>query len=169
MIPQILAIWSLVPLPFKNSACISENSLFMYYWTILAWRIFEYYLTNVKWVQLYGSLNVLWHCLSLGLEWKLTIGTSSKSSVKIVAFLIILRTPAWWWNVEIAEERTPRGKHSCACQPGRLRLAFSSRASLITKGHREVIAPVTVLLGRYWLCDQQPLLLARVNHSLTGW
>ena len=47
MIPQILAIWSLVPLPFKNSACISRNSLFMYYWTILACRIFEYYLTNM--------------------------------------------------------------------------------------------------------------------------
>ena len=26
----------------------------------------------VKWVQLCGSLNILWHCLSLGMEWKLT-------------------------------------------------------------------------------------------------
>ena len=26
----------------------------------------------MKWVQLYSSLNILWHCLSLGLEWKLT-------------------------------------------------------------------------------------------------
>ena len=26
----------------------------------------------MRWVQLYGSLNILWHCLSLGLEWKLT-------------------------------------------------------------------------------------------------
>ena len=26
----------------------------------------------VKWVQLSGSLNILWHRLSLGLEWKLT-------------------------------------------------------------------------------------------------
>ena len=27
---------------------------------------------HVRWVQLCGSLNILWHCLSLGLEWKLT-------------------------------------------------------------------------------------------------
>ena len=27
----------------------------------------------MKWVQLYGSLNVLWYCLSLGLEWKLNL------------------------------------------------------------------------------------------------
>ena len=26
----------------------------------------------MRWVQLCGSLSVLWHCLSLGLEWKLT-------------------------------------------------------------------------------------------------
>ena len=26
----------------------------------------------MKWVQLYGNLNILWYCLSLGLEWKLT-------------------------------------------------------------------------------------------------
>ena len=33
---------------------------------------FEHCFTSVRWVQLYGSLNILWHCLSLGLEWKLT-------------------------------------------------------------------------------------------------
>ena len=30
---------------------------------------------NVKWVQLYSSLNILWHCPSLGLEWKLTFSS----------------------------------------------------------------------------------------------
>ena len=25
----------------------------------------------MKWVQLYGNFNILWHCLSLGLKWKL--------------------------------------------------------------------------------------------------
>ena len=29
-----------------------------------------------KWVQLGGSLNILWHCPSLGLEWKLTFSQS---------------------------------------------------------------------------------------------
>ena len=38
---------------------------------------FEHYFASshliwVRWVQLCGSLIVLWHCLSLGLEWKLT-------------------------------------------------------------------------------------------------
>jgi len=32
---------------------------------------FEYYFASVWWVQLCGSLNIVWHCLSLGLEWKL--------------------------------------------------------------------------------------------------
>ena len=36
---------------------------------------FEHYLTSVWWVQLCGSLSILWHCLSLGLEWKLTFSS----------------------------------------------------------------------------------------------
>ena len=34
----MLAIWSLVPLPFLNSGCTSGNSWFMYCWRV-AWRI----------------------------------------------------------------------------------------------------------------------------------
>ena len=37
MIQQMLAIWSLVPLPFLNRAWTSESSQFTYYWS-LAWR-----------------------------------------------------------------------------------------------------------------------------------
>ena len=35
---------------------------------------FEHYFASVwdEWVQLCGGLHILWHCLSLGLEWKLT-------------------------------------------------------------------------------------------------
>ena len=29
----------------------------------------------MKWVQLYDSLNILWHCLPLRLEWKLTFSS----------------------------------------------------------------------------------------------
>ena len=29
----------------------------------------------MKWAQIYGSLNILWHCLSLALEWKLTFSS----------------------------------------------------------------------------------------------
>ena len=38
MIQWILAIWSLVPLPFLNPAWTSGRSQFTYYWS-LAWRI----------------------------------------------------------------------------------------------------------------------------------
>ena len=38
MIQSMVTIWSLFPLPFLNSACISERSQFMYCWS-LAWRI----------------------------------------------------------------------------------------------------------------------------------
>ena len=38
MIQQMLAIWSLIPLPFLNPALTSGNSQFTYCWS-LAWRI----------------------------------------------------------------------------------------------------------------------------------
>ena len=38
MIQWMLAVWSLVPLPFLNPACTSGNSWFTYCWS-LAWRI----------------------------------------------------------------------------------------------------------------------------------
>ena len=31
--------------------------------------------THSRWVQLCDSLSILWHCLSLGLEWKLTFSS----------------------------------------------------------------------------------------------
>ena len=37
---------------------------------------FEHYFTSVlRWVQLCGSLSILWHCPSSGLEWKLTFSS----------------------------------------------------------------------------------------------
>ena len=41
MFQYMLAIWSLVPLPFLNPAWTSESSRFMYGW-ILTWRIENY-------------------------------------------------------------------------------------------------------------------------------
>ena len=70
MIQWMLAIWSLVPLPFLNQAWTSGSSWFTYYWS-LAWRILSNTLLACEWVQLCGSLNILWHWLSWGLEWKL--------------------------------------------------------------------------------------------------
>ena len=46
MIQLMLAIWSLVPLPFLNPAWTSGNSRFMYCWS-LAWGILSITLTSV--------------------------------------------------------------------------------------------------------------------------
>ena len=69
---QMLAIWSLVPLPFLNPNYTSGSSWFTYCWS-LAWRILSITLLDVKWAQLCSTLNILWHFPSLGLEWKLTV------------------------------------------------------------------------------------------------
>ena len=74
MIHRMLAIWSLVSLPLLNPAEHLEvhsshnvKALLEEFWALLCWR--------VRWVQLCSSLNILWHCLSLGLEWKLTFSS----------------------------------------------------------------------------------------------
>ena len=41
---------------------------------------FEHYFASVRWVQLCSSLNILWHWLSLGLEWKLTFSSPMASA-----------------------------------------------------------------------------------------
>ena len=72
MIQWMLAICSLVPLPFLNlawnlevhSSCTVEASLGEF------WALFCYHV----------KLNILWHCLSLGLEWKLTFSSPSASA-----------------------------------------------------------------------------------------
>ena len=41
----------------------------------IAGRHFNLWATSVRWVQLCGSLSILWHCFTLGLEWKLTFSS----------------------------------------------------------------------------------------------
>ena len=74
MIQQLLAVWSLVPLPFLNSTRTSGSSRFTNYWSLLGefWALLYW---RVRWVQLCSSLNILWQCLSLGLRWKLTFSS----------------------------------------------------------------------------------------------
>ena len=38
---------------------------------------------RVRWVQFCSSLNILWHCLSLGLEWKLTFSISDSFHIRL--------------------------------------------------------------------------------------
>jgi len=57
----MLAIWSLVPLPFLNPACISGSDAQFLVYVLLkpSLKDFERTLANVKWMQLYGSFNIL--------------------------------------------------------------------------------------------------------------
>ena len=50
----------------SGSSCTVEAWLGEF-WALLCYR--------VRWVQLCGSLSILWHCCSLGLEWKLTFSS----------------------------------------------------------------------------------------------
>jgi len=68
-IQWMLAVWSLVLLPFLNPVCTSGSFQFVYYW-ILAWRILSINLLVCEMSIICSSLNILCHCLSLGLEWK---------------------------------------------------------------------------------------------------
>ena len=74
MIQWMLAIWPLVPLPFLKPAWTLEvhGSHIAEAWLGEFWALLCY---HVRWVQLCGSLSILWHCLSLGLEWKLTFSS----------------------------------------------------------------------------------------------
>ena len=72
MSQRMLAIWTLVPLPFLNPTCTSGSSWFMYCWS-QSWRILSITLLASEISALYSSWNILWYCPSLGLEWKLGI------------------------------------------------------------------------------------------------
>ena len=64
MIQQMLAIWSLVPLPFLNPACTIESSQFMYCWSI-TWRILS--ITLLTWDE--GDCMVVWTFFGIALLW----------------------------------------------------------------------------------------------------
>ena len=71
---RMLAIWSLVPLPFLKPAWHLEvhGSSIAEAWLGEFWVLLN---LHMRWVQLCGSLSILRHCLSLGLEWKLTFSS----------------------------------------------------------------------------------------------
>ena len=73
VIQWMLAIWSLVLLPFLNPAWTSGGSQFIYCWS-LTWRILS--IIAMGWDECNCAVVwILWHCLSLGLEWKLTFSS----------------------------------------------------------------------------------------------
>jgi len=74
MIQQVLALWPLVPLPFLNPAWRSGSSRFVYRWSWLG-EFWALLCQCVRWMELCDILDILWHCLSLRLEWKLTFSS----------------------------------------------------------------------------------------------
>ena len=64
----------------SGSSAFSKSNLNIWKFMIHVWlkpglENCEHYSASVRWVQLWGSLNSPWHCLSLGLEWKLTFSS----------------------------------------------------------------------------------------------
>ena len=59
---------------FSKTTWTSGSSRFMYCWS-LAWRILSSTLLACEMSALCSSLSILWHCLFLGLEWKLTFSS----------------------------------------------------------------------------------------------
>ena len=77
----------------SGSSAFSKSSLNIWKFTVHVLfkpglENFEHYFTR-KWVQLCGSLSILWHWLSLGLEWKLTF-SSPVATVEFSKFAGIL-------------------------------------------------------------------------------
>ena len=70
---------------YSNSAWTSGSLWFTYCWS-LAWRILSTTLLTCE-----MSLSILWHCLCLGLEWKL-IFSSPVASVEFSKFADIVST-----------------------------------------------------------------------------
>ena len=71
MIQQMLAVWSLVPFAFSKSSL----NIWKFSFHVLlkpSLENFEPYFGSMWNECSCCSLNILWHCLSLGLEWKLT-------------------------------------------------------------------------------------------------
>ena len=67
MIQQMLAISSLVPLPFLNTAWTSRSSQFTYYWR-LTWRILSITFLSCERVQLCNSLNIFLPFFGIGMK-----------------------------------------------------------------------------------------------------
>ena len=102
--------WTGIGILICGSSAFSKSSLniwksqFLYYWN-LAWRIYSIPLLALRWVQLWGSLIILWHCLSLGLEWKLTFSSPVATSMfsKFASILSAALSQHHRLGVEIAQ------------------------------------------------------------------
>ena len=61
--------------------------------------------SHVRWVKLCSSLNIFWHCLSLGLKWKLTCSrpVATAEFSKFAGILSAALSQHHLWGFEIAQ------------------------------------------------------------------
>ena len=90
---------------------------FMYYWNLI-WRILSITLL-ATWVQLCASLNILWHCPSLGLEWKLTFS-------RPVATVEFSKVAGMWVQHKLESTK-------CAWKPGLACCDWKMTSALVLK------------------------------------
>ena len=79
MFQQMLAVWSLVPSAFSKSS-LNIWKFSVHVLLKPGFENSEHYFASMRWVQLCSSLNILWYCLSLWLEWKLTFSNPVATS-----------------------------------------------------------------------------------------
>jgi len=143
MIQRKVAIWSLVPLPFLNpaehlevhSSCIAKAWLGEF-WALLYQR--------VRWVQLCGSLSILWHCLSLRLEWKRTF-SSPVATAEFSRFAGILSEALSQHHLRIWNSST-----GIPSPPLALFVVMLSKAHLTSHSRMSVSRWVITLLWLSW-------------------
>ena len=90
MIQRMLAIWSLVHLPFLNPPWMSESSQFMYYWS-LAWSIL-----NITWLACEMSKTV-WNECNCAVVWTF----SGIAFFEIGMKTDIFQSCGHWWVFQI--------------------------------------------------------------------
>ena len=101
--PRDVGNWSLVLLPFLNPTWTSGSSLFIDCWN-LAWRILSITLLACEMSTVVQYLNIFWHCLSLGLEWKLNFPVLWHCWVsKFSGILSATLSQHHLWEFEIAQ------------------------------------------------------------------
>ena len=112
MIHRMLAIWSLVPLPFLNPAWTCESSWFTYCWS-LTWRILSITLLAsemsaiVQWFEHFFALSFFdigmktdffqscGHCCFFQICWHIECSTFTASSFRILNSSAGIPSPLW--------------------------------------------------------------------------
>ena len=157
---QMLAIWSLVPLPFLNVACTFSRSWFTYCWS-LAWRMLSITLLACE-------ICTTVQCF-LGLGWKL-IFSSPVATAEFSKFAGILSTALsqhhlLWFTPENSVNATQQAS------PRQLKMSLHTTAPKPFQGVNPENLKVVQSLPNHPICLKKlktltsPLLLRKNSHT----